>query len=124
MAEEKAPPGEITENDTLMGLLAYIVPLIAPLIILFSEAGKQRPFQRYHAIHSLGLCVTWVIFGLILSVPACLLGMFSAGLGTCCLLPLYVLPYVAMIYYGIQAYDGRYSTMPLITDFIKGQGWV
>jgi hypothetical protein len=28
-----------------------------------------------------------------------------------------------MIYWGIQAYQGNYVTIPVITDFVKKQGW-
>lgn len=32
--------------------------------------------------------------------------------------------FLVMIYWGIKAYQGEYVTIPVITDFIKKQGWV
>ena len=28
-----------------------------------------------------------------------------------------------MVYLGIKAYQGEYVTIPVVTDFIKNQGW-
>jgi hypothetical protein len=30
---------------------------------------------------------------------------------------------IAQIYYGIQAYQGKPVNIPLLTDFVKNQGW-
>jgi hypothetical protein len=31
---------------------------------------------------------------------------------------------VAIIYYGIKAYNGEYVTIPFLTDFCKQQKWL
>jgi hypothetical protein len=41
-----------------------------------------------------------------------------------CLTPLYFLPYIAAIYYGILAYQGQYCEIPILTDFMVDQGWL
>ena len=83
MAEDQSspPPEEITENDKLMAALAYPIPLIAIVILLVQEM-KDRPFQKYHAVQSLGFnIVLWVvmvvsglIFGVIFRNVGCLCG--------------------------------------------------
>jgi uncharacterized membrane protein len=109
---------EITDNDKMMGLLSYVITFIVPVIILLSESSKQRRFQRYHAIHALimgvALWTVTILLGTIISIV-------TLGLGSCCVLPL---PYIPMIYYGIQAYQGEYADIPLVTDFARSQGWV
>jgi len=116
---------DITDNDKMMALLAYVIGVVVPLIILLSETGKRRLFQRYHAVHSLILSA--ILFFVTLLV-GCTIGLvlelLTAGLGTCCLLPLMIAPYGIAVYYGIQAYQGKYVEIPLITDFARGQGWV
>jgi uncharacterized membrane protein len=116
---------EITDNDKMMGLLAYVLAVIVPLVILLSETGKQRPFQRYHAIHSLILSSLILIFGLICICPiAVALGLISAGLGSLCTIPLFLIPYIIGVVYGLQAYQGRYAEIPGVTNLAKSQGWV
>ncbi|NLE75176.1 MAG: hypothetical protein GX605_00295, partial [Chloroflexi bacterium] len=64
-APEAAPAAErgaVDENDKLMAAISYIVAVIVPIIILASESARVRPFQRYHAIQSLGLSVVSVVW--------------------------------------------------------------
>jgi uncharacterized membrane protein len=116
---------EITDNDKLMALLAYIIGIIVPLIILLSDSNKRRPFQRYHAVQSLILSAVIFVAAFIIICPLSLLiGFLSAGIGSACTFPIGFLPYIVAIYYGIEAYQGKYSVIPVITDFAKKQGWV
>jgi uncharacterized membrane protein len=131
MAGKPSRDQEITDNDKLMGLLSYVIWLIVPLIVLLTEAGKTRAFQRYHAIQSLGVVVAAVIFEVVISVFGCLatfvLGAVTAGLGSLlgvCLVPIYVVPWVVAIYYGIRAYQGQYVEIPYLTKFMTQQGWL
>lgn len=131
MAERPSIDQKITDDDKLMGLLAYVISVIVPLIILLSEAGKTRAFQRYHAIQSLGFSVAWVIFTLLISVCACVLSIplavVTAGLGIffwLCLIPIYFVPWIIAIYYGIRAYQGEYVEIPALTNFMTQQGWL
>ncbi len=120
-----APPADdINDNDRLMGLLAYIFGILVPLIILFSEENKNRPFQRYHAIQSLGLSAAVVIYEVVACVVVTILATISAGILAACLWILFVLPFVPIIMYGIKAYQGEYVEIPVVTDFMKQQGWL
>jgi uncharacterized membrane protein len=122
-------PSEISDNDRMMGLLSYVVTLIVPAIILLSETGKARPFQRYHAVQSLAVSVAVFVIsllvGCIVILPfAVVLELVTGGVGTCCLIPVTLLPYVPMVYYGVRAYQGEYAVVPVLTDFLVQQGWV
>ena len=120
-----APPGgDITDNDKLMALLAYIFGLIVPLIILLSEESKNRPFQRYHAIQSLGLGVAILLYEVVICVVYTLLTAVTGGILGICLWILFFLPFIPIIMYGIQAYQGEYVEIPVVTDFMKQQGWL
>lgn len=124
MAEAKAKPSaEITENDRLMALLAYIIGLIVPLIILFSEERKTRPFQKYHAINSLGIWAASIAYWIPLLLCDFFLWIIFWPLG-CFFFFLGFLPWILFIYYGIQAYRGKYFEIPVVTQFLKGQGWL
>jgi uncharacterized membrane protein len=46
--------------------------------------------------------------------------LLSAILIGCCTWPLYV---ILLVYYGIKAYQGEAIQIPLITDWVKNQGW-
>jgi len=135
MAEEKAPPvEEITENDKLMAAISYPIPLLA-IIILLVEDMKSRPFQKYHAVQALAVnIVLWIIVvigGCLLSFILAALGTVArfaagiAGLGAACLWPVLVLLWLILVlYWAYQAYQGKYFDIPVLTDFIKNQGWV
>ena len=110
MAEEMAgaPMGgeEITDDDKLWALLCWIIGIIVPIVVLLMEDKKDRPFIKYHAVQSLAFGVVWLVVGTITFGCVGVLGMIYA------------------IYLAIQAYQGKWVTIPIITDFCKNQGWI
>ena len=126
MSEEKAPPGEITQNDKLMAAISYPIPLLA-IIILLVENMKSRAFQKYHAVQALAANIAlWVIVVVISCLLTFVLGAITAplgGLGAMCgWLPL--LLWFITLYWAYLSYQGQYFDVPVVTDFIKKQGWV
>jgi uncharacterized membrane protein len=101
---------EITSDDKLWALLAYVFAPLVPILIMLMEDKKNRPFLRAHYFQALVLGVINVIVGTFLSF-------------TIILACLPVLIWAYLIYLGIQAYNGKYNTIPVITDFCKKQGW-
>ncbi len=103
--------GDITSDDKLWGLLAYLLSPLIPVVILLMADKKDRPFLKTHNIQALVLgLVNWI------AAPA----LFPVlGIGCCVGLVLGI----AQIYYGIQAYQGKLVNIPVLTDFIKNQGW-
>ena len=107
---DQIPNTEITSDDKLWALLAYVLTPIVPIIILLMEDKKNRPFLRAHNAQALALGVINVIIGVLLSwtlILACV--------------PLLI--WFACIYWGIQAYNGKYVEIPVLTNFVKNQGW-
>lgn len=109
-APEAPMEPEATSDDKLWTLLAYIFTPIVPIIILLMEDKKNRPFIRAHNAQALAVGVINVILGVVLSwtlVLACV--------------PLII--WFVCIYWGVQAYNGKMVQIPVITDFVKNQGW-
>ncbi len=95
---------EITSDDKLWAALGYIFSPIVPIILLLMEDKKQRRFIKYHAVQSIAAFV--VIF---------ILATITMGCGSILVL--------IMFYWAYKAYQGEYFEIPVITNFIKNQGW-
>ncbi|GAB4468853.1 MAG: DUF4870 domain-containing protein [Anaerolineales bacterium] len=96
---------DITSDDKLWAALGYIFSPIVPIILLLMEDKKERPFIKFHAVQSIAAFV--VIF---------ILATVTLGCGS--------IVVFAMFYWAYKAYQGEYVEIPVITNFIKNQGWV
>jgi uncharacterized membrane protein len=121
------PAKDTTDNDRLMAGLAYasqvVIPLIVPAVMLLAEESKERPFQKYHAIQSLGFLVVAVIYEVLAAIVFCGLSAVTACLA-CVLWLLFVLPAIPAFYYAYQAYQGLYFKIPFLTDFLVDNKWL
>ncbi len=113
MADQMNPmstPTDITSDDKLWSLLAYIFSPIIPIVILLMPDKKSRPFIKAHNIQALIWGALYIILGSVLSfiVIGCII--YPIGLGFA-------------IWWGIKANRGEYVTIPVITNFVKNQGW-
>lgn len=117
-------------DDRLVGLLNYVVPVLLPAIVLMSESSEKRPFQRFHAVQSLGLSAAMILAGIVVGLVSIILGVIPiiniiAAFALFCVTPiLFLMAIVAMIYYGVQAYQGKRFTIPGVTHFLINQGWL
>jgi uncharacterized membrane protein len=105
MAEENvvaADAGELTQDDKLWSLLSYIFCPLIGIIMLLIEDKKSRPFIKYNA---------WV---------SILLGVLTIVLSGICIGPLV---WIYAIYLGIKSYQGEKVEVPVISDFVRNQGW-
>jgi len=122
------PAEEATDNDRLMAALAYasqvLVPLIVPAVMLLAEESKERPFQRFHAIQSLGFLAAAVIFEILAGIVYCGLSAVTGGCLACVLWLVFLLPVIPALYYAYQAYQGLYFRIPLLTDFLVQNKWL
>jgi len=109
MSEEFNTPGEVTSDDKLWALLAYLLTPLVPIIIMLMEDKKNRPFLRAHNGQALVIGVIQIILWSLSFT--CITGIIA----------LVIL--VAQIYWAVQAYQGNMVTIPVITDFVKNQGW-
>jgi uncharacterized membrane protein len=106
MAEEEMgvmeESGEITQDDKLWSLLSYIFCPLIGIIMLLIEDKKNRPFIKYNA---------WV--SIWLGIIVILTSGFCIG----------VIVWIYAIYLGIKSYQGEKVEVPVISDFVRNQGW-
>lgn len=103
------PMSDITSDDKLWAALAW-VPFFMPIVsivILLLEDKKKRPFVKYNAVQSLAAWGT-VTLSMMVVVGVCLAPIV----------------FLASFYWAYQAYQGLTVEIPLVTDFVKKQGWV
>ena len=108
--ESNPTPTPASNNDNLMGLLSYILAPIVGIIVLLSESMKNNPVLKRHAVQSIAYAVVGFIVSTILAVTVILACVAW-------------LPIIPAIIWGIQAYQGKDVTIPVITDFCRKQGW-
>ena len=94
--------GEVTSDDKLWGLLIYVFSPLTPIIVLLIADKKDRPFIKAHNIQAL-----------ILGIIAVVTSSFCVG----------ILVWFYQVYLGFQAYNGKQVVIPVISDFVKNQGW-
>ncbi len=110
MAQQPMGGMEITSDDKLWAALAYVFTPLVPIIILLLEDKKNRPFIKAHN----GQALAW---GVVFYVVVMITSFFVIGL---CVWPLGLL---LEFYWAYKAYQGEFINIPVITDFVKGQGW-
>jgi uncharacterized membrane protein len=111
MVDQNVSPEEITSDDKLWALLSWILAPLVPIIVLLLEDKKSRPFIKFNAMQALVLGVaSWVISGVLSAV---IIGCFVG-----------VAVFIYQIYLGVQAYNGKWVTVPFLTDFCKKQNWI
>jgi len=99
---------DVSDDDKLWALLVYVLTPLIPIILMLMDEKKERPFLRAHNAQAL-------VWGIILVV----VGMLSSFL---CGIPSLIL-WLVGCYWGYQAYQGQLVEIPVITDFVKNQGW-
>lgn len=103
---------DVTQDDKLWAALGYPVAIVA-LIVLFMDEKKNRPFIKFHAIQSLIFNVAlWVIYFILSAV--------SFGFLSLCF-PLF---WLITFWPAYKAYQGEWMELPVITNFMRKQGWV
>jgi uncharacterized membrane protein len=99
----QAPMSDITQDDKLWAMLGYVIPLIA-LVVLFMEDKKNRPYVKFNAVQSLAATVALTIISTV-----------TLGCGS--------ILFFVMLWWAYQAYQGQDVRIPMISDFIRNQGW-
>ncbi|MEK6752641.1 MAG: hypothetical protein AABZ00_10290 [Chloroflexota bacterium] len=102
MSQESMNP-EITSDDKLWAMLSYLIPLIA-VVVLFMEDKKSRPYVKFSAVQSI-----------VATVAISIIATVTFGCGTILIF--------AQLYWAYLAYQGQEIKIPMISDFIRNQGW-
>jgi uncharacterized membrane protein len=108
----KAPMSDVTSDDKLWAALSYVFAPIPGIIVMLMEDKKARPFIKFHAVQSIAVSIALWILVMIISVV-------TLGFGGICA----PLVWFVFLYWAYKAYQGEMVTIPVVTDFIKKQGW-
>ena len=100
---------ETTSDDKLWAALSYVFAPIVGIIVLLMEDKKARPFIKFHAVQSIAVSIVMFIVVPIIAIP-------TFGCGS--------ILYFVMFWWAYKAYQGEMVEIPVVTNFIKGQGWV
>lgn len=109
-AEQAAPEG--TSDDKLWSAIGYPIAIV-PIAMLLMEDKKNRGYIRYHAVQSLAANVIYIALTILVSTV-------TLGFGGICMPFLWIV----FLYWGYQAYQGQKFEIPMLTDFLKKQGWI
>lgn len=107
-------PEGISSDDRMWAAIGYI-PMIGPLIailMLLMEDRRARPFIKFHAVQSIALVV-------ILGVVFTILSVVSFGILAFCAWAIFLIP----IWPAYDSFQGNYTELPILTNFLKNQGW-
>ena len=102
---------DVSSEDRLWVLLCFLLAPLLPLITLFLDDKKNKPFIKYHTVPTL-------ILGIAEAIVATILGMIPI---VGCFTPLL---YIINVVYGVKAYKGVNTDIPVITNFAKQQNWL
>ena len=94
---------DISSDDKLWAMLGYIIPIIA-IVVLFMEDKKNRPYIKFNAVQAL-----------VATVVLTILSTVTCGFGT--------VLFLIMLWWAYQAYQGQDVKIPIVSDFIRNQGW-
>ena len=110
MASDNMTP-EASSDERLWAALAYIFSPIVPILVLLLEDKKDNPYIKLHSVQALTWSVAYVVIGTILSITIVL----------ACIVPFI---WFIQVYWAYLAYQGNEVNIPVISDFVKNQGWV
>jgi uncharacterized membrane protein len=110
--ESPARQIESSSDDRLWVLLGYIFSPIIPIIVLLLEDKKNRPFIKAHNMQAL-------VLGIVLAVLSVIISVVSIGILACFTPLLWIYPIIL----GIKGYRGEMVEIPVISNFVRQQGW-
>lgn len=100
------PPVDITQDDKLIAALCYVFSPLVPIIVMFLDDKKERPFIKAHLMQSLIAGIAIFILTMVLTVIP-FVGCISPFL------------WLIMLYYAYKAFQGEVFEIPVISGFIK-----
>jgi len=104
------PASDVTSDDRLWVILCFLFTPVLPIVTLFIDDKKNRPYVKYHNVPALILGVAEIVAITILSfIP--ILGMLTGLL------------WIINVIFAVKANSGVNIDIPVITEFSKKQGW-
>jgi uncharacterized protein len=114
MTTQNVTSPEVTSDDKLWGMLAYLLNPLVPIIMLLLDDKKARKFIKYHSVQSLAFFVALFVISTVLTAITFGIGGFLVGIAVI----------VFYILFCVKAYQGQWFEIPVITNFCKKQGWI
>ncbi len=108
---QQYPPTDVTSDDRLWAMLTYILTPLIPIVIMLMPDKKDRPFLKAHNMQALILGIIEWLINVVLT-PVLGIGCITA-----------VVTLVVNVWLGIRANRGEVFELPVITNFIRQQGW-
>lgn len=106
------PMMDVTSDDKLWSALSYVFAPLVGIIVLIMEDKKSRPYIKFNAVQSIvASIVFWIVSTILITV--------TIGFGGLCVPVLWLV----FLYWAYQAYQGQAVNIPVVTNFIKNQGW-
>lgn len=99
-----------TSDDKLWAALAYVFTPLLPIVIALMEDKKNRPYIKQHYMQALVWGVAAIVLYFVLSA-------------TVILFCISWVVYIPQLFWAYQAYQGKAVTIPVISNFVKNQGW-
>ncbi len=121
MAEKKDV--SVSDDGKLFGALCYIIGIIVPLFVLFTEK-KNDKFLVFHAWQSLMLSVAMIAVWMVFAIGITIISVITLGYGGvlgCLALPLAAVFFIAVLFTAYKAYLGEMYKLPMIGDFAEKQ---
>ena len=109
--QQPSSPIDSTPDDRLWALLAYIISPLVPILILVMADKRERPFLKAHTIQAM-------ILGVLIYI---LSGVLSPILGLGCVI--WLVGIVYEIFLGLKANKGELVEIPVLSNFVRQQGW-
>lgn len=100
---------DVTSDDRLWAALGYPIFPVA-ILMLLTDDKKDRPFIRYHAVQALAV-------NLVLAVLTGVLSFLTLFIFSLCL----PLVWLVTLWPAYEAYQGKYLSIPYLTNFLKTQ---
>lgn len=117
MADKQAAIAGPSSDDRLLVVLAYLFSPLFPIIILFLDDKKDVPFIRENNAQALIFGLINIVVGIITAISS----IFIIGIFCCA--PFSFILFVYWIYLIVKAFQGETVEIPVITNFVRNQGW-
>jgi len=118
-ATQSAPAGAAASGLTpnVAGALAYLLGLITGIIFLALEPYKHDRFVRFHAMQSILLCATYIVYRITFSFVVRMIAAVSGWLALALVPVAFVISlglFVFWLFLMYSAYKGREFQIPVI----------
>lgn len=104
----QTPTFSVSSDDRLWAALDYVFAPLVPIIVLFMQDKKERPFIKAHNMQAL-------LLGVVMAIVVPILAGITCGIGG--------IVWFIMLFLAYKAYQGQVFDIPVISNIVRQQGW-